>query len=143
MTTDPFTYHILYDAGDSEPLDLSKETYMMLPAEVSTEPDSGKDPFLVGKLGLQMAARIVGGTPRGGQRYYRDHVSLVGGHQSADLLLDAEPVHSVLHAALPFCNSCEHRHANGPFLECIPRMTGHSWNEVGHSWNAVGHSWNG
>ena len=48
-TTDPHTYHVLYDAGDSEPLDLTEETYRILPAEVSTKPE-GKTPFWLGNL---------------------------------------------------------------------------------------------
>ena len=48
-TSAPHMYHVLYDAGDSEPLDLTEETYRILPAEVSTKPE-GKTPFWLENL---------------------------------------------------------------------------------------------
>ena len=61
-TTDPVTYHILYDAGDSEPLDLTKEEYRILPAEVSTVPE-GKSPFWLENLRYRWQQELSGVPP--------------------------------------------------------------------------------
>ena len=85
---------------------------MILPAEVSTEPE-GKTPFWLGNLRYRWQQELSEVPPEEANDIIEiDHVSLVGGRQSADLLLVAEPVHSVLHAALPFRHSREHSHSS-------------------------------